>query len=80
MFDQVDIRGVGGMKVGAVCRHYHHVRVTQPSIIYLDIGTNDLSRSWCDPCVLAGSIYDCASELHAFSSVRHVIVGEIMWR
>ena len=80
VFDHVDIRGVGGMKVGAVRQHYHHVRVTRPSIIYLDIGTNDLSRPWGDPHILAGSIYKCASELHACSSMRHVIVGEIMRR
>ena len=78
--DYVDIRGVGGMKVGAVCRHYHHVRVTRPTIVYLDIETNDLSKPWCDPCALAGSIYQCARELQDFASVRHVVVGEIMRR
>ena len=68
------------MKVGAVCRHYHHVRVTRPTIVYLDIGTNDLSNPWCNPRALASSIYRCACELQEFVSVRHVIMGEIMRR
>ena len=68
------------MRVGAVCRHYHHVRVSRPTIVYLDIGTNDLSNPWCNPRALASSIYRCACELQEFVSVRHVIIGEIMRR
>ena len=60
VFDHVDIRGIGGMRVGAVRQHYEYVRLTRPTIIYLDIGANDLSKSWCNPYVLAGAIHDCA--------------------
>ena len=60
VFSHVDIRGVGGMKVGTVRQHYDYVHLTRPSIICLDIGTNDLSKSWCNPHILAGAIYDCA--------------------
>ena len=52
-FEQVDIRGISGMRVDAVRRHLEYVKRTRPTVIYLDIGTNDLSFTRCDPCVLA---------------------------
>ena len=72
----VDIRGVGGMHEGAVCRHLEYVKWTRPTVIYLDIGTNDLSSPRCDPCVLADTIYDCARELGKCPGVRYMIIGE----
>ena len=77
-FELVDIRGIGGMRVDAVRRHLNYVRRTRPTVIYLDIGTNDLSSAQCDPCVLAENICNCASELGGCPGVRHVIIREVM--
>lgn len=49
-----------GMKVVAIRRHYDYVRKTRPTVIYLDIGTNDLSSPRCDAYALADTIYCCA--------------------
>ena len=77
-FELVDIRGIGGMRVDAVRRHLNYVKRTRPTVIYLDIGTNDLSSAQCDPCVLAENICNCASELGGCPGVRHVIIREVM--
>ena len=79
-YEQVDIRGIDGMRVSAIRRHLEYVERTQPTIIYLDIGTNDLSSTRCDPCALAEAMYDCARELGRCPGVRHVIIGEVMRR
>lgn len=67
-YERVDIPGVGGMEVVAIRRHYDYVRKTRPSVIYLDIGTNDLSSPRCDVladnlllCLLAEQVSRCAA-------------------
>lgn len=51
----------------------------RPDIVFLQIGSNDLSNGLCNPSVLAHSIVSLAERI-VLHGAKRVIIGQILWR
>ena len=78
--DNITVRGIGGTRVSGVYRQLSYVRRIKPYVIFLDIGTNDLSDPQKDPVQLARDIVVAARTLGEVPGVRTVIISEVMRR
>ena len=79
MFGKVVFRGKGGLTVDRLFRELRAVRVIAPTVVLVDIGTNDLGNG-CVPEDLAERIVAFARELLTIPSVSQVVVCEILTR
>lgn len=52
----------------------------EPELVILDIGTNDLCLTTCDPVKLASAIVGLADSLITDFNVKHVVVLQILHR
>ena len=78
--DNIAVRGFGGMRVSGVYRQLSYVRRIKPYVIFLDIGTNDLSDPQKDPVELAREVIVAARTIGEVPGVRTVIISEVMMR
>ena len=74
------IRGFGGMRLESLRQHIGYVKHMEPTLIVVDIGTNDLASPVCCPLALAEAVVTTAKEFAAVPSVRHVVVLQMMPR
>ena len=74
------IRGFGGMRLESLRQHIGYVKHLEPTLIVVDIGTNDLASPMCCPLALAEAVVTTAKEFAAVPSVRHVVVLQMMPR
>ena len=79
IFGKVVFRGKGGLTVERLFRELRAVRVIAPTVVLVDIGTNDLSNG-CVPEDLAERIVAFARELLTIPSVSQLVVCEILTR
>ena len=79
MFGKVVFQGQGGLTLGGLSRRLREVRAVAPTVVLVDIGTNDLSNG-CDPGKLADGTVAFARELLTIPSVAQVVVYEILMR
>ena len=80
MFGKVVFRGRGGLTLDGLFRELGAVRAVAPTVVVIDIGTNDLSNKNCVPEDLADRIVAFARELLTIPSVAQVVVCEIVTR
>ena len=73
--DNITVRGIGGMRVSGVYRQLSYVRRIKPCVIFLDIGTNDLSDPLKDPVQLARDIIVAARTIGEVPGVNTVIIS-----
>ena len=78
--ESIDILGVGGMTGPRLWLYVDHIKTTQPTVVFLHIGTNYLSAPSCDPLTLAQDIVDVARWFNDCKSVRHVSISEMLRR
>lgn len=79
-YESVEIIGVGGLTVPRLRGYLGRIQRLKPTVVFMDIGTNDMSSPTCDAVNLARAIYGLAREVAACDSVRHVCISEIMRR
>ena len=79
-YESIDILGVGGMTVPRLWSYVDHIKTTRPTVVFVDLGTNDLSAPSCDPLTLAQDIVDVARCFSECESVRHVSISEMLRR
>jgi hypothetical protein len=74
-------KGVGGLKIPQLFQFFDYIRDLQPSVIVLEIGSNDL-------CDHAASAHETGSSLASFVGkvlgdfpfVKHIIIGQVITR
>ena len=79
-FGKVVFRGRGGLTVDGLFGDLGAVRAVAPTVVVIDIGTNDLSNKNCVPEDLADRTVAFARELLTIPSVAQVVVCEIVPR
>ena len=79
-YEAIDIIGVGGMTVPRLWSYADYINTTRPTVVFIDIGTNDLSLPTTDPLTLAKDIVDIARCFGDYESVRHVSISEMLRR
>jgi len=68
------------MTVPRLWSYVDHTQTTRPTVVFIDIGTNDLSVPTYDPLTLAQDIVDIARCFGDYESVRHVSISEMLRR
>ena len=76
VYESVDIIGVGGMQVSGLQAYVRHARLTLPTVVVIDAGTNDLCLR--QGVALAAALNNIACQFAEIPSVRHVIVSEVI--
>ena len=79
-FSSTVIRGFGGMRLASLRQHLVYVNRQKPTVIVVDIGTNDLASPMCCPLHLANEVVSVARQFAAVPSVQHVVVVDVMRR
>ena len=78
VYKSVDIIDVGGMRVTGLQAYVTHARLTLPTIVVIDAGTDDLCSR--QGVAVAAALNDIACQFAEIPSVRHVIVSEVIRR
>ena len=79
-YESVELIGVSGIRVDALAAYLHHARRTRPTVVVLDVGTNDLCSAYCQGTTVAAKVYAIACQYADIPSVRHLILGEVIRR
>ena len=79
-YESVELIGVSGIRVDALAAYLRHARRTRPTVVVLDVGTNDLCSAYCQGTTVAAKVYAIACQYADIPSVRHVILGEVIRR
>ena len=77
-YESVELIGVSGIRVDALAAYLRHARRTQPTVVVLDAGTNDLCSAYCQGTTVAAKVYAIACQYADIPSVRHLILGEVI--
>lgn len=70
----VQFHGVGGAKIRDLPNLFEAVRATNPRVLLVDLGTNDLASSAADPPRLAKDLYNQSIEILNHPSVDSVVL------
>ena len=68
------------MRLASLRQHLVYVNRQKPTVIVVDIGTNDLASPMCCPLHLANEVVSVARQFAAVPSVQHVVVVDVMRR
>ena len=79
-FRTVIFHGVGGMTLDQLRAETDLIKETAPQALVIQIGTNDLAHTKCNPVELANDIIKFAQMLVFRGFVSHVVIGQILPR
>ena len=75
---RVHFRGTPGLRLSGLLRQIHDILAIAPTIVLLEIGTNDLA-SGMKPLSLAGQVVEFAKYLLS-KGVRRVVIAQVTFR
>lgn len=75
-----NIYGRGGLCVHDAQEHLQIVAETNPEIVYLELGCNDLARKEISPYDLVENMLQLSSILYTSYNVRQIIFGQVLKR
>ena len=76
---EVDILEKGGMKIDNAKQHSLEIIRSNPDLVYIELGSNDVCRRWMSPKEIGMDMIDLVDELVRLG-VKKVIVRETLYR